>query len=252
LAEGGGPGPPLVEEARRLIDGARVRGLRLRALGGTAVVMTVGGDELLQRLGRGPLNDIDLAGVSEQGSGYRRFFEEQGYDVDRALLVSGEGRRYGFQSRSEPSVHVDVFIDRFRMCHEMDLRSRLELGTYTLPAADLLLQKLQVVDVTRKDLVDAVALLLFAEPALDVSHVAATLADDWGLHHTALTTLARVTDSLPGLGLREAEATAVRAAAERLRTAVEQEPKSRRWKLRAAIGTRRRWYQVVREDTETF
>jgi len=241
-----------VEEARRLIDQARARGLRLRALGGTAVVMTIGGDGLLERLGRGPLNDIDLAGASEERTQYRRLFDELAYDVDRALLVAAEGRRFGFQSRSHPPVHVDLFIDRFRMCHELDLRSRLDLGTYCLPAADLLLQKLQVVDVTRKDLVDAVALLLVAEPALDLQHVAALLADDWGLHQTALTTLGRVTEALPQLGLSQTEAAAARAASERLRAAVEQEPKSRRWRLRAAIGTRRGWYQEVSEDTETF
>jgi hypothetical protein len=252
VAEGGSPEPPLVQEARRLIDEARARGLRLRALGGTAVVMTIGGDALLERLGRGPLNDIDLAGASEERTQYRRLFDELGYEVDRALLVSAEGRRYGFRSRSDPSVHVDLFVDRFRMCHELDLRSRLDLGTYSLPAADLLLQKLQVVDLTRKDLVDVVALLIVAEPALDLRHVAATLADDWGLYHTALTTLGRVTDSLPEMGLSEAEGAAVGSASERLRAAVEQEPKSRRWRLRATIGTRRRWYQEVDEDTETF
>jgi hypothetical protein len=252
VAEGGEPGPPLVTEARRLIDEGRNRGLRLRALGGTAVVLTIGGDTLLERLGRGPLNDIDLAGVSEERTPYRRLFDELGYDVDRALLVAAEGRRYGFQSRSDPSVHVDLFIDRFRMCHELDLRSRLELGTYSLPAADLLLQKLQVVNLTRKDLVDAVALLLVGEPALDLRYLAATLAADWGLHHTAVATLGRVTDSLPGLGLSEAEAAAVAAAAERLRSLAEQEPKTQRWRLRAAIGTRRKWYQDVTEDTETF
>ena len=65
-------------------------------------------------------------------------------------------------------------------------------------------------------------------------------------------TLGRVTEALPQLGLTQTEAAAARAASERLRAAVEQEPKSRRWRLRAAIGTRRRWYQEVSEDTETF
>jgi hypothetical protein len=252
LADSGGQGPPLVVEARRLIDEARARGLRLRALGGTAVVMTLGGDALLRRLGRGPINDIDLAGASEQRTQYRRLFDELGYDVDRALLVAAEGRRFGVQSRSDPPVHVDLFIDRFRMCHELDLRSRLGLGTYSLPVADLVLQKLQVVRLARKDLVDLVALLLEAEPALDVGYVALALADDWGLHHTALTTLVSVSEALPGLGLSEEEAASVSAAGERLRAAAEQEPKTRRWRLRAAIGTRRRWYQEVSEDTETF
>jgi len=251
VAEGAGSEPPLVREARRLIDDGRARGLRLRALGGTGVVMTIGDDSLLERLGRGPLKDVDLAGVSEDRRGYRRLFDDLGYDVDRALLVAAEGRRFAFQSRSRPSVHVDLFIDRFRMCHELDLRSRLELGTYALPAADLLLQKLQVVALTRKDLADAVALLL-AGPALDLPYLAATLADDWGLHHTALTTLGRVVEALPELGLSEAERAAVAGAADRLRATVEREPKTRRWRLRAAIGTRRRWYQEVSEDTETF
>jgi hypothetical protein len=33
---------------------------------------------------------------------------------------------------------------------------------------------------------------------------------------------------------------------------IEKEPKTKKWKLRARIGPRKRWYQEVAEKSETF
>jgi hypothetical protein len=245
------PGSPLVDEARRIIDAARDRGLRLRAMGGIGVLLTLRGPDLLQQLGRGPINDIDLVGTSDERVQYQRLFEDLGYEVDRALLVVAEGRRYGFQTLSDHSIHVDVFIDRLEMCHTLDLRLRLGFEPYSLSTADLMLQKLQVVDLKRKDLVDLVALLLDSRETIDLPYISGILADDWGFCHTAATTLDVVDKSIGELDLSPNQADTVRIAMKRLRSAVEAAPKTRRWKIRAAVGTRMRWYQPV-DDPESF
>lgn len=72
------------------------------------------------------------------------------------------------------------------MCHRIDLRGRLELQPFTLSLADLVLQKLQIVDLNRKDNVDVIALLAEHElngegpETVDTSYVSALLAGDWG------------------------------------------------------------------------
>ena len=46
------------------------------------------------------------------------------------------------------------------MCHRLDLRSRLHIAGPALNPADLLLTKLQIVELNRKDAIDMIALLL--------------------------------------------------------------------------------------------
>jgi hypothetical protein len=54
---------------------------------------------------------------------------------------------------------VDVFLGEFKMCHRLDLDDRLGVDHPALPAADLLLTKLQVLELNRKDVTDVAALL---------------------------------------------------------------------------------------------
>src|SRR4030095_8322832 len=82
---------------------------------------------------------------------------------------------------------LDVFVGAFRMCHTLELDDRLTLDPATLAPADLLLTKLQVVEVNRKDQTDALALLLCHELAAEragdvigIDRLAAVTARDWG------------------------------------------------------------------------
>ena len=54
---------------------------------------------------------------------------------------------------------VDLFIDAFRMCHEIPLGDRLEVETGTVPLAELMLTKLQIIELNEKDIRDTVLLL---------------------------------------------------------------------------------------------
>jgi hypothetical protein len=135
------------------------------------------------------------------------------------------------------------------MCHALDVRDRLELDTETLPLADLLLLKLQIVEATEKDDVDALA--LFADhpvgpDGIDGQYLAGLLAKDWGWWRTATRSLERllgVAATLPDSAVRQEVESRIR----RLLAQIEAAPKTRRWRIRARVGERVQWYELPEE-----
>ena len=55
---------------------------------------------------------------------------------------------------------LDVFVGEFEMCHKIPIAQRLNLDPRTVPLAELLLTKLQVVHTNHKDVLDICAILL--------------------------------------------------------------------------------------------
>jgi hypothetical protein len=225
----------LRDEALRLLRAADERGLTIRATGGVAVAIRC------PSAARPPLareyKDLDVVAPSTQRKEVDAFFVEQGYVADAEFnLLQGHQRLLHFDPVRNR--RLDTFVDRFEMCHALDLRDRLALDELTLTPADLLLTKLQVVETNERDLKDMTALLLDAE--IDDERIAAVCADDWGWWRTATETLDKVERYAEGfaLGTRIAE----------LRDRIEAAPKAFRWRARARIGDRVRWYEVPEED----
>jgi hypothetical protein len=137
------------------------------------------------------------------------------------------------------------------LCHTLELADRLTLEPRTLPLADLLLAKLQVVELNERDLKDATAILAdhdLQDDGIDAERVVDVLSADWGWWRTATATLERVVDYAGGLdGFAGTARVAERAGA--LAERVDAAPKSRRWKMRAKIGERKRWYELPEEIT---
>lgn len=248
----------LAEEALHIIAEGTRRGIVLRAFGGIGFYMHTTNRVLFSELGRDPINDVDLVGLSEHRNDYKKLFHDLNYHIDWDRLVAGEGRRYLFERSGEFPVEVDLFIDRLDMCHQIELRHRIALQPYTIPLADLLLEKLQIVDLNRKDIVDVVVLLsehqLEGEgpETIDMTYIRDLLADDWGFYYTARTNLNAVSDALEDLPLDGELREGVTAKLRRLDREIEDAPKTRRWKLRARIGPRRKWYQDVEEGEDAF
>ena len=97
-----------------------------------------------------------------------------------------------------------MLLDRFAMCHELDLTERLDGGELTLPLADLLLTKLQVVRLNKKDVLDLFALLGdhdFGSDDIDLGRILAVTRGDWGFEHTIDGTLGTLRERLPESGL---------------------------------------------------
>jgi hypothetical protein len=144
---------------------------------------------------------------------------------------------------------VDVFVSSFRMCHEIPLEKRLTVDEDTVPLAELLLTKLQIIELNEKDVRDTVALLLQHEvtdddDGVNASRVASLCAEDWGLWRTISHNLTSLRDRLDAYDVdRDAVSDRVQLILERIELA----PKSRSWRLRAKIGERKRWYELPEE-----
>jgi hypothetical protein len=245
-----------VDRALELVDGARARGLELRILGSLAYRLHCPANIVLFEQMQRDLTDVDLAARSDQRRDVRTYLEELGYVIDQDLLVTTEGKRYAF-SEPESAMVVDVFFDELYFCHPIPLRDRLALDYPTIPPTDLLLEKTQIVEINPKDVKDSLVLLLEhpldpGADAIDAEYVARLLAADWGFWYTVTRNLERLRRSLDESGLAPEQAAVVAGRIDELERVIEEEPKTGRWKLRARIGPRRRWYQEVAEKSRTY
>lgn len=249
----------IVTEANRLVAEAERRGLTLRLLGSVAVWDHCRElRDLLPALGRHQYRDIDLIGRSGERKMVVAMFTDLGYRPDAALLASEEYGigRFIFYGPPPDPVKVDVFLDTLRMCHRIDLAPTLGLDRPTIPLAELLMSKLQIVRLTDNDIKDCVVLL--AEHGFDGSdhehvdapRIARRLGDDWGFWYTATTNLQRIRTALRSLdGLSPELAGVVEDRLAELDGAIARAPRSLRWRTRSALGTRVLWYEEV-EDVE--
>jgi len=238
--------PDVVDEARRLLAAAEEERLRLRLIGGVAVRMHVQSD--LHPAFVREIRDIDI--VTDKGQGRRAgaFLEAQGYVANRTFNAMHGARRLLFYDE-EHGRQLDVFIHTFEMCHVLPLGETLDLDPLTVPLADLLLTKLQIVTLNAKDRSDAYAILLEHElgagnaERIDAARIAELCARDWGLYRTLQINFERLLAALPESGLDDGEQRLVAARVEGITEAVERVPKSVKWKARARVGDRVRWYE---------
>jgi len=246
-----------VDRALSLVDAARSRGLELRILGSLAYRLHCPANiQLFEEMQR-DLTDVDLAAPGRQRKEVRAFLEELGYRIDQDLLVTTEGKRYAFEDAATGTL-VDVFFDELYFCHRIPLAERLALDYPTITPTDLLLEKTQIVEINPKDIKDAIVLLLehpiaAGEPdTIDSGYVARLLAADWGFYYTVTRNLERLRTEVPAASLGPERAATVLERIDQIASAIESEPKTSKWKLRARIGTRAKWYQEVAEKSETY
>jgi hypothetical protein len=220
----------LVTEGIALVESAEEAGATLRLLGGVAVVLHSSGT--LHR----ELGDLDAVTTAKDVATLTRVLEGRGYVPEpRFNALHGE-RRLIFYG---PAGKVDVFVDTFEMCHRIELKDRLRLDSPTITATDLLLTKLQVVELNAKDTDDVAELFRHHElgagegDRFDEDYLERLVADDWGLWRTATGTLDRVAELRPD----------VAEPALRLRRTLDEAPKGRKFRLRARVGERVRWYE---------
>jgi hypothetical protein len=228
-----------VHEARRLLGLASERDVDVRVLGGVAIALVIAPDEpLLPR----SYQDIDL--ITERGNqrAVADLLREAGYEGDEEFNSFNSHRRLLFVD-PEHKRQVDVFVGAFSMCHEIPLEGRLLAAEETLPVAELLLTKLQIFELNNKDLRDILSLLHHGPEDPDLGRVGECCAADWGLWRTSTMNAGRLAEALDDLDVSEQARLRLRARVELLSTTLEAAPKTRRWKLRARIGDRVRWYE---------
>lgn len=249
--------PEYVAEAEAIIAAASERGLHLRLLGALAVIeQCPGGIWLLEKTNR-ILTDLDFMGYEKEIGKVEKMFAELGYEVLGGRGVTMDvwvGRRI-FHDPSGTRRRVDVFLDKLDFCHPIELKGRLHLEPVTIPLTDILLEKLQIVEMNEKDLKDLVVLLLEHDVAdahkpgkLDLGYIVGMLAAEWGFYYTVSLNLDRIRrymDTIPDL--TDEQRATVSSRIDAIWERVEAAPKSLRWKLRARVGPSKRWYNEVGE-----
>jgi hypothetical protein len=246
-----------VDRALDLVEDARQQGLELRILGSLAYRLHCPANiELFEQMKR-DLTDIDLAARGDQRREVRTWLETRGFVVDQDVVVATEGKRYCFTEPGSGTA-LDIFFDELYFCHPIPLRDRLALDFPTITPTDLLLEKMQIVELNPKDVKDSLVLLLehsldtSGKDAIDHTYVARLLGADWGFYYTVTTNLERLRGHLGDGELDAGQAQIVEERIEALERAIEEEPKTGKWRMRARIGPRKRWYQEVAEKSETF
>jgi len=252
-------------EALRVVDLADQKGLLVRLMGGMAI--RAHAPEWPARTRRVEV-DLDFATRSRDRGAFYELLASEGYTADKRhnALFGGKQAYFVDVARNRP---VDVLVDNLEMCHRFAFGDRLAASSPTLPLAELLLSKLQVVKINRKDVLDALVLLAehplgqddgspdsrMALGAINVPRILSFTSNDWGWWRTVtgnLDTLDQylATELTPedldlnnGRSILFDPATQIAA----LRAAISDAPKSTRWKLRAKVGERQTWYQEPEE-----
>jgi hypothetical protein len=256
----GSPEDPLTD-AMRITRAAAAAGVGLKLLGGLGVRVVC--PDYPPRLRRD--QDIDFACLSKERKAVSAFLEQAGCQGDRRFnSLNGDRQMYFTAPSGRP---IDVMVDRLTMCHTLDFRPSFRKLPFTVDVVDLLLSKLQIVELNEKDARDIVQLLSCmpiassggvhggrppgsgGQPAIDADRFLSVLASDWGWWRTVTGNLDKLPGLLaerphlaqPGMPLDPAQQAA------RLRQLADTTPRSMKWKMRASIGDKVRWYELPEE-----
>lgn len=242
--------PDVVDEARRIVEAAGARGVEVRAIGGAAVALhtPAGPPAALART----YGDIDLVSGRKARRDVEQLLEDLGYEGNERFNAFNGCSRLVFYDRANGR-QIDVFVGEFRMCHVVPVAERLHLDARTVPLAELLLTKLQVVRLNEKDMKDIWTIVLehdvsdHDDDTINGDVVARVLSSDWGFWRTSRQSIETAQGRLPASGLAADDQALVEARLSRLWSRVEDEPKSLRWRSRAKIGDRVRWFEEPEE-----
>jgi hypothetical protein len=242
-----------VTEVRRLLQAADASSVPVRAIGGVAVAL------IAPSIGRlsptRTYHDIDLAAAGPARP-VIELLGTHGYEAARRFNALNGSERLLFHDPA--GRRVDVFIGTLRMCHTLPFAARIATHAWTLPPADLVLSKLQIVELTERDAQDMLALL--ADHALTptdgggiaIDRIQAVCGGDWGWWRTVDDNLVRLIERwlAERPGAAPGSAAILDRAIERavaLREALAAAPRSMGWRLRAIVGPRVRWYDQPEE-----
>jgi hypothetical protein len=144
----------IVLEADRLLEAAVAADVPVRLVGGLAVRMHAGGEPVIARA----YKDIDLVTLKGRGKRVSEFMTEMGYQADRPFNATNGHRRLLYYDPPHGR-QVDVFVGSFEMCHSIPITERIELHPSAVPLAELLLTKMQIVELNAKDQADILTIL---------------------------------------------------------------------------------------------
>jgi hypothetical protein len=239
-------------ELKRILETGGEAKVTLRVIGSLAFQFHCPKYGYLQAAMGRAYTDIDLAGYSQERNAVRKLMTGLGYAENREVTVVSEGMRMIFDS-AETGLHVDVFYDKLDFCHEISWKNgRLGVDSLTIPLAEMLLEKMQIVKINEKDIIDTIMLLLEHplgdqdDELINIKLVAELCADDWGLWRTTTMNLAKVGQLVSDYSqVKAAEKSHVQAQVEAALARIGDQPKPLAWRLRDRVGDRVKWYKDV-------
>jgi hypothetical protein len=242
-------------EGRRVVSVAADSDLTVRLLGGVGVALH--DHRSVPPALRRAYGDLDIVVPAKTTKRTTEVMTSAGYvGNDRFNALHGAQRMLFYDTSNKRQ--VDVFVGVFAMCHRLELSHRLNLHAQALDAADLMLTKLQIHEINRKDLVDAVRLVLTHDvvdtdtaatggiDAMSLDRLRTVTSGDWGWYTTVTDNLGRVRTAASEL-LDQAEADIVARRVDQIDASLRSCPKSMRWKARSLVGRKAPWYQLPEE-----
>lgn len=240
-------------ELKAILKASDDAGILLRVIGSLAFQMHCPEHGYLQAVLGRAYTDIDFAAYSRQNKQISELMGRMGYADNREVFIASEGERAIFD-KPGTGLHVDIFYEKLDFCHTIFWKDRLEVDSPTIPLTELLLEKMQIVQINEKDIIDTIMLLL-EHPVGDIDHetinikLAAQLcANDWGLWRTTTMNLEKVKQLAHHYAeLSVAQKSKVESQVDAILARLNDEPKPLAWRLRARVGDRVKWYKDVDE-----
>lgn len=241
----------IFNEMHRLIEAADAKNIQLRAIGGLAVQAH---NKTNHPLFVREFADLDFVVANKQRRDFEAFMPEAGYSPHKKFnMLNGDQRQIYYHDTTE--LKVDIFVGDFEMCHKIPLENRLTADPVTIPLAELLLSKAQIVELNRKDALDITSVLLNNETGSDDNEtinlkiLAQLCSQDWGLYKTTSLNLQKVVDLVheKDIALTQDERNLIMGSVQAIQKTFEEMPKPIAWQLRDRVGTRVKWYIEVEE-----
>jgi hypothetical protein len=241
----------IVKEMYRLIDAANEKNIQLRAIGGLAVqAHNKRNHPLFVR----EFGDLDFVIASKQRRQFEAFMPTVGYSAHKQFnVLNGDQRQIYYHNDNE--MKIDIFVGDFEMCHKIPMEDRLTADPVTIPLAELLLSKAQIVELNHKDVLDLTSLLLNNKTGvgdtdtINLEILAQLCSQDWGLYKSTSISLQKVEDLMneADLPLTQEERDLVRERVHQIQKTFEEMSKPLPWQIRDRVGTRVKWYIEVEE-----
>jgi hypothetical protein len=204
-------------------------------------------------IGMGEQSQADFAGYRSQSKEIKVLMAGLGYFEDKEVYIVSEGNRSIF-NLPENGLHVDVFYDKLDFCHEINWGGRLEVDSPTIPLAEMVLEKMQIVQINEKDVIDTIMLLMEHKlgdedkETINIARIAELCAKDWGLWRTTTMNLEKVKRLAANYTeLNTEQKTLVSTQVDAALARISQEPKPIAWRMRNRVGDRVKWYKEVDE-----
>jgi hypothetical protein len=242
----------LIAEAEQLVKAGSDNGTTVRMLGGIAIAMRC--PTALTPNFKREYSDLDAVVPYDQRGQVDAVAAQVGLEADRAFNAQRGNERRCYHRAD--GLKLDVFVEKFSMCHDVPLGAeRLSINESTVPLAELLLTKAQIVELTDKDAGDLFVLfhdhdLSTDESGINSVRIGEICGQDWGIWRTVSGTLRQLVDAVAHINTSDGERALVTERIERLLAEMEAAPKSRKWKMRNRVGDRVAWYVLPEEPNE--